>query len=161
MLSGLHVNLEGFFFVLPSTAKCSIGSCNRLGYRLGEGRCPYKNNSYLWVQECQLTVNTAPYLEFLGYATFGIPDMCHCWYSVGGGLNLTTPRSQVGRKYHIYGSQPLIWFGSTDTYCCARHATCMCDASGLRSHRCLCLFTQTLLLAVRQLRIVHNERAQN
>ena len=25
----------------------------------GKGRCPYKNSSYLWVQEFQLTVNTA------------------------------------------------------------------------------------------------------
>ena len=31
------------------------------GIGQGRGRCPYRINSYLWVQECQLTANTAPY----------------------------------------------------------------------------------------------------
>ena len=65
---------------------CNLGEClfpqsiyigAVLAAAIGQGgdRCPNKNNSYLWVQECQLTANTAPYShEHGGYLQLAVQN---------------------------------------------------------------------------------------
>ena len=74
-----------------------------IGYDIGQGRgrCPYKNNSYLWVQEYQIT-NTARYSDLKWLKkSHGLPIEPFPWVSRGTDLsNHNTPVEHL----YSYGS---------------------------------------------------------